>query len=67
MEICFATIMEDVRYERSLTSLLSLTDPEILKQSKFIDHEIYILKKFALEELYRVRILKEYSALHLLE
>ena len=33
MEQNFATIFEDVRHERSLILLLSLTDPDILKQS----------------------------------
>ena len=40
MEAYFNTIFEDVRYERSLILLLSLTEPDILKQSKFNDYEI---------------------------
>ena len=67
MEEYFTTIFEDVRHERSLTLLLSLTDPDILKQSKFTDDEINIIKKLALEKLYRQRILKEYHAVSLLE
>ena len=47
--------------------LLSLTDPDILKQSKFTDDEINIIKNLALETLYRQRILKEYHAVSLLE
>ena len=35
METYFATMFEDVRHERSLILLLSLTDPDILKQSNF--------------------------------
>ena len=38
MEAYFATMFEDIRHERSLMLLLSLTDPDILKQSKFTDN-----------------------------
>ena len=51
MEQYFATMFEDVRHERSLILLLSLTDSDILKQSKFTDHEINIIKNLALEKL----------------
>ena len=44
MEAYFNTIFEDVRHERSLIFLLSLTDPDILKQSKFTDDEKNIKK-----------------------
>ena len=67
MEAYFNTIFEDVTHERSLMLLLSLTDPEILKQSKFTDDERNILKILALEKLHRQRILKEYHAVSLLE
>ena len=67
MEAYFNTIFEDVRHERSLILLLSLTDPDILKQSKFTDDEIEIIKKIALEKVHRQRILKEYHAMSLLE
>ena len=67
MEAYFATMFEDVRHERSLILLLSLTDPDILKQSKFTDDEINIIKNLALEKLHRQRILKEYHAVSLLE
>ena len=67
MEEYFTTIFEDVRHERSLILLLSLADPDILKQSKFTDDEINIIKNLALEKLYRQRILKEYHAVSLLE
>ena len=40
MEAYFATMFEDVRLERSLILLLSLTDSDILKQSKFTDDEV---------------------------
>ena len=67
MEQYFNTIFEDIRHERSLILLLSLTEPDILKQSKFTDHEIDIIKNIALEKLHRQRILKEYHAMSLLE
>ena len=67
MEQYFNTIFEDVRHERSLILLLSLTDPDILKQSNFTDDETNIIKNLALEKLYRQRILKELIAMDLLE
>ena len=67
MEAYFNTIFEDIRHERSLILLLSLIEPGILKQSKFLDHEIDIIKSIALEKLHRQRILKEYHAMSLLE
>ena len=67
MEAYFSNLFEDIRYERSLILLLSLIEPDILKQSKFTDHEIEIIKNIALEKLYRQRILKEYHAMSLLE
>ena len=44
-------MFEDIRHERSLFLLLSLTDPVLSKQSRFIDHEINIIKGLALEKL----------------
>ena len=67
MEAYFNTIFEDVRHERSLILLLSLTEPNILKQSKFTYHEIEIIKDIALEKLFRQKNLKEIVALDLLE
>ena len=67
MESYFATMFEDVRHERSLILLLSLTNADVLKQSKFTDDEINIIKNLALEKLYRQRILKEHVAMDLLE
>ena len=67
MEAYFNTNFEDIRHERSLILLLSLIEPSILKQSKFTDHEIEIIKDLALEKLHRQRILKEYHAVSLLE
>ena len=58
MEAYFNTIFEDIRHERSLILILSLVEPDILSQSKFLDHEIEIIKNIALEKLHRQRILK---------
>ena len=55
-------MIEDVRPERSLKILLSLGDPDFLKQSKFIDQETKILKKLALEEFLRQTNTKKYVA-----
>ena len=67
METYFNTIIEDVRHERSVILLLSLVEPSILKQRKFTDHEIEIIKILALEKLHRQRVLKEHIAMDLLE
>ena len=67
MEAYFNTIFEDVRHERSLILSLGLVEPDMLKQSKFTDHEIDIIKSTALEKLHRQRSLKEIIALDLLE
>ena len=67
MEQYFNTIFEDVRHEQSLKLLLSLSDPDILRQNKFTDDEIEIIKNLALEKLHRQRILKEHIAMDLLE
>ena len=67
MEAYFSTMFEDVRHERSLILLLSLTDSDILKQSKFTDDETEIIKNLAIERLHRQRILKEHVAMDLIE
>ena len=67
MEEYFSTVFEYVRHERPLFLLLSLTDPDILKQTGFMDHEIEIIKNLALEKLHRQGILKEYVASSLIE
>ena len=59
MEQYFNTIFEDVRHERSLILILSLVEPNILKQSKFTDNEVNIIKDIALEKIFRQRNLKE--------
>ena len=67
MEQYFDSIFEDVRHERSLMLLLSVVEPDIIRQSKFSDHEIEIVKNIALEYLHRQRNLKEIIVLELLE
>ena len=67
MEQYFNTIFEDIRYERGLVSLLSVVEPDILKQSKFTDHEVSIIKDIALEKIFRPKNHKEIFALELLE
>ena len=67
MESYFNTIVGDIRHERSPILLLALVEPDILKQSKFLDHEIEIIKNITLEKLHRQRNLKEIVALELLE
>ena len=67
MEQYFATMFEDVRHERSLILLLSLTDPDTLKQSQFTDDKVNIIKSLALEKLHRQRIIKEHIAMDLSE
>ena len=67
MEQYFNTIFEDIRDERSSILLLSLVEPDILKQSKFADHELEIIKIIALENLHKQRNLGEITALELSE
>ena len=67
MEAYFSNLFEDIRHERSLILKLSLTYPDILKQSKFSDDEVNIIKNLAPEKLHRQKSLKECFALQLLE
>ena len=67
MEQYFSNLFQDVRHERSILILLSLTDPDILKESKFTDDEREIIENLALEKLQRQIILKEHIAIDLLE
>ena len=67
MEQYFDNNFEDVRHERSLLLLLAIVEPDILKQSKFTDHEINIIKDIASDKIHRQRILKEIKAMDLLE
>ena len=67
MEAYFNTIFEDIRYERSLILILSIVEPDILKQSKFTELEKDFIKNIASEKIHRQRNLKEIIALDLLE
>ena len=59
-------MFEDVRHDRSLKLSLSLTDPDILRQSKFTDYESDIINYLALEKLHKQRILIEHIAMSFL-
>ena len=67
MEAYFDNIFEDIRHERSLILLLPILEPDTLRQSKFLDHELEIIKNIALQKLRRKCNLKEIIALDLLE
>ena len=58
MDNYFSNLFENEDYERSLVFLLSLTDPDILRQSKFTDQEIDTIKNLDLEIIHRQRSLK---------
>ena len=68
METYFINLFEDVRHERSLILLLSLTDIKVyLKRAGFTDNEIEIIKNIALQKLERQTDLKNYIAMNLIE
>ena len=67
MEAYLTTLFENVTHERSLILLLSLTDPDILKQANFTNIEKNFIKNLAFEKIHRQRILKEEVAIALLE
>ena len=67
MEKYFLTLFEDVRYERTLILVLSLTDEGILNQVGFTENEIKIIKDIALQKVHRQRSLKEYKAIEFLD
>ena len=52
----------DIRHDCLLILLSSLTDPDMLKQSKLTYHEINRIKNLALENIHRQRKIKEYTA-----
>ena len=66
LEEYFAMMFEDIRHEFSLSSLKSLTDTDVLSQSKFADRES-IKKHLDLEKPHRQRILKEYVTVQILD
>ena len=51
MEQYFSNLFEDIRHQLSKILLLSLTDPDILRQNIFTDDEKSIIKSLALEKL----------------
>ena len=59
MEQYFDRISEDGRLERSLKLSLSIAEPDILRQSRVLDHEREIIKKIAPENLHRQQYLKK--------
>ena len=65
MENYFISLFEDIRHERSLILLLSLTDEGILKQSGFTNEEVKIIRNIALDKVHRQKMLKEIYALQL--
>ena len=67
MENYFSNLFENIYFERSLILFLSLTDPDILRQSKLTDDEIIKIKNPPLRKLHRQRILREHVAMDLLE
>ena len=58
MEQYFSNLFKDIRYERALILLLSLVELDILKQSKFTDNEVSIIKDIALEKSFVSGMLK---------
>ena len=60
-------MFDDVRYEKTLTLVPRLTDEGILKQSGFTENEIKVIKKFALQKVFRQRSFKEGKAMELLD
>ena len=58
MDQYFATVFEDVRHERSLILLLSLTDPNKLKHSKFKDDDVNFIEKYCFRKLTKATNIK---------
>ena len=55
MEAYFDNTFKDIRHERPLMLLISLTDPDVIKRNKITYQEKDILKTLALEQLPRQR------------
>ena len=49
MEQYFDSIFESIRHEQSLILLLSIVEPDILRQNRVLDHKIEIIKNIARE------------------
>ena len=67
MENYFIKLFDNIHCERSLITLLSLTNPDLLRQTKVTDDEREIFRNIALQKLKRQVDLKQYVALELLE
>ena len=67
MEAYFSNLFKDIRFERTPILILSIVEPEILKQSKFTDNEVSTIKDIALGKIFHQRIFKEYFAMDLFE
>ena len=52
MEAYFSTMFVDIRHERSLLLLLTLTETDNSRQRKFTHDETNIIKNLALEKLH---------------
>ena len=63
----FATLFENDRYAQSLVFLLSITDPDISKQSKLFEFESNMLKNLALRKKCIQRALEECVFLFILD
>ena len=58
MEAYISTMFEVVKHKRSRIILISVTDHDIIKQSRFTDHEMKIIKHHGLEKFYRQKCLE---------
>ena len=67
MDNYFSNSFEIIKFDRPLIFLLSLTDPDILRRSKYTDHEVVIIKNLAFDKKHRQRTLKEYILLDQLQ
>ena len=61
MDNYFSYLFEDIRHERSLILLLSLMDPDILKQSNFTDDEIEIIENLGFKKNTQTENIKRIS------
>ena len=67
MEQFFGTMFEDVRHKWSMIRLRSFAEPEILKQSNFMDDEVNKVTNLALEKMYSQRISRKNVAVSFME
>ena len=67
LEAGFSNLFEDIKHGRSLILLLSLIELDKLKQSRHTGDELLVIKNLALENLHRLKCLKEYYGLSIIE